>query len=340
MNHTDYIKIAAVNASSLKHILPQADGSPLKYKHRLTVERPDTPEMLVGRAFHCSTSEPEKYEERYIVLQGSQPDGWRQIWEADRDGELEKHFAIFDALTKKGTPYMKRGGAEWDSFCAKHGDDPRPIILVHELERARDLGDMVGDREMLTPEQDQRARAMAGAVQAHKAAMEHIRGCRYEETITATDPETGLLLKGRVDCIGPGREVDLKKTSFSLSPAYRWGFGFQSEKLLYHFQRAFYRHVLMLAGAAGSDFRQYIVAARDPGAGMKEPADAAIYPIGESLLAAGDKLVRVALRTLAACLELDVWPGVAPGMQAAMEAGRWTPGAEDEEMSDDEGVGF
>lgn len=69
MIRADYDRIKAVNYSSLKHLRPPG-GSPARYKYWLDHKTPDTPAMLIGRATHTATLEPDQFPLEYAVWDG------------------------------------------------------------------------------------------------------------------------------------------------------------------------------------------------------------------------------------------------------------------------------
>jgi len=311
----NYGEIQAVNWSSLKLLEPSAGGSPLFYRWHRDHPRPDTAAMKAGRAFHCATLEPDKFDERYAVLQGSVPDNWSAIWSANKDGSFSDKFVIFDELTKKGEPYKKRTGPQWEAFAQRHGDDPRPILLEHELDRAIQLGNLVGEKEILTPDGRETALAMAEAVRSHRKAGPLLKGIRCEETVTWTDPITGMVCKGRLDGIGPIYLLDLKATSKPIGREVKFGFGRQASDLLYHGQFAWYHDGALLAKVLPTDAVRpwVIVCTADP------PHDVRVDRVKAAALESGRRLYRRLLDTLHACTVADYWPGACP------DEGEWEP---------------
>lgn len=76
----EYNKIPAVNWSSLKQI----DISPLQYKHRLDNPEPQKDAFVLGGAFHCDVLEPEKFDARYAVFEGTRRGKKWDEWQAER----------------------------------------------------------------------------------------------------------------------------------------------------------------------------------------------------------------------------------------------------------------
>lgn len=123
---------------------------------------------------------------------------------------------------------------------------------------------------------------------------------RYELSVFATDPETGVLVKCRFDkLLEDGQAVDLKKTQdireFAKSVA---NYG-------YHMQAAFYMDVY--EWATGCKLQGFVFAA------VEEllPHASAPFVLDEEALDIGRMLYRKALNEYADCLSADEWPGIA-----------------------------
>lgn len=147
--------------------------------------------------------------------------------------------------------------------------------------------------------------SMDSALRQHRVARELLTGVRFEELVTWTDEATGLLCKGRMDCIGPRRIVDLKS-------ARRVGRRYigDAADYLYHGQLAFYHDGAIASGKLPADAdRPCLIAA------LKEaPWDVQCMQMTEATLEAGRALYRTCLRRFQECESANVWPGVAPDL--------------------------
>jgi hypothetical protein len=79
---TTYDEIKAVNFSTLKHLAT----SPLLYRWRLDHPRPQTAALTMGLAIHCAVLEPEKFDSRYAVFEGTRRGKEWDEWQAGRLG--------------------------------------------------------------------------------------------------------------------------------------------------------------------------------------------------------------------------------------------------------------
>ena len=123
---------------------------------------------------------------------------------------------------------------------------------------------------------------------------------RYELSVFATDPETGVLVKCRFDkLLDDGVGFDLKKTQdireFAKSVA---NYG-------YHMQAAFYMDVYQWA--TGQTLQSFVFAAVEE----MLPHASAPFVLDEEALDIGRMLYRKALNEYADCLHKDEWPGIA-----------------------------
>lgn len=92
---SDYDTIRAVNFSTLKHI----EVSPLLYQHRLTNPEPDKPAFVLGSAGHCAILEPEKFDARYAVYDGTKRGKAWDAWQEEHPGvEALKPEEVASAL--------------------------------------------------------------------------------------------------------------------------------------------------------------------------------------------------------------------------------------------------
>ncbi len=169
----------------------------------------------------------------------------------------------------------------------------------------------------LKPDEMDRVIGAAEAVHAHRVAAEILRGCRHEEPLTWTDPETGLSCKGRVDAIGP-YVADLKMTR---DPAPR-AFGRAAASYLYHGQLAYYHHGAVAAHKIDGTRGPYVIAV-----GGEPPHDVAVYQLSADDLAAGRALCVSLMHRYMECVAADLWPGCAPDL-LPLGLPPWAPGFE------------
>jgi exodeoxyribonuclease VIII len=148
-----YEQIRAVNWSTLTNL----DVSPLLYKHRLTNPEPGKAVFAIGNAAHCLTLEPEKFDARYAVFDGTRRGEKWDAWQEEHPGveslkphELETARAVAKAVRSHriAARILKGGRREevvtWTDpetglACKGRLDYLRPDFLI-DLKTARDPG--------------------------------------------------------------------------------------------------------------------------------------------------------------------------------------------------------
>ena len=178
------------------------------------------------------------------------------------------------------------------------------------------------------------AHAIAAAVQAHPVAGPLMaRPHRSELTVVWTDEATGLLCKGRIDCLtsrdgptGPLVIVDMK----GVGEMDARQIGRQGEKLGWPLQLAHYRAGVR-AAMPGRDVEVAILATQ-----TKAPHDVAVLDVDAADLDAADIERRALLDLLVACRASGEWPGKYP-MAVPYQRPDWAaPEMGDDNDSDEE----
>ncbi|MBU2249185.1 MAG: PD-(D/E)XK nuclease-like domain-containing protein, partial [Gammaproteobacteria bacterium] len=131
-----------------------------------------------------------------------------------------------------------------------------------------------------------------------------LEGCKTQVTVIWTDPETGILCKGRFDIFKPDRFADLKVTDNPHPGAFSKVAG----NLKYHVQAAIYHDGFFCAteGAYPQEWKipfSFIAAEAGP------PHDVVTYDMQEESLDAGRVIYRDALQKYADCKAVNQWPG-------------------------------
>lgn len=144
-----YDAIPAMNFSSLKHI----SVSPMMFQWRKEHPEPRKPSFIFGGAVHCRLLEPEKFDKRYAVFDGTRKgEDWR-VWQDENPGkeslkppEMERVKLIVDRVMKGASPSHRsardllRGGRREEAVtwtdeetglaCKGRLDYLRPDLLV------------------------------------------------------------------------------------------------------------------------------------------------------------------------------------------------------------------
>lgn len=175
------------------------------------------------------------------------------------------------------------------TLCHMHGGDA-------EADELDELGVAI-----LTQAQGETVGHCVESVNGHKAARELLERALQREVSIEWEID-GRRCKGRIDALGDGVLVDLKSTR-SLAR-----FGWQARDMLYHGQLAWYLDGAVAASRLDEGAEVYIVAVESV-----EPWDTAVIRLTGGEIEEGRCLYRRLLSDLAACEQMNYWPGAWPG---------------------------
>ena len=123
-----------------------------------------------------------------------------------------------------------------------------------------------------------------------------------EQSIYATDEQTGVWMRGRLDWTTEDALVDLK-TSTTAIPS-EWSR--QAASYEYAIQMQFYRQIWgQITGEADARFLHVVVS-------KTEPYLVAVMEMDFDYQSVGTSKVRRALDLYKKCLDTDTWPGIPP----------------------------
>lgn len=255
-----YFQLPGVSQSKLSHM---AQWTPRHLKYR--EDNPDDPEesdaLALGSAIHDAVLLPEVFADQYMTA-----------------GPCE-------GVTGKGKQCSNSGkgrfGGHW--FCGTHAPkdqefDGGVVLSAKEHEKC------VGARDSVRSDPD----AMA------------LLDCeRHELTAVWRDAETGLLCRGRFDCLSDDGTIvsDLKKTRC----AKRSSFERSLFSYYYHLQAAMYVGGARTLGLPAEVF--WFIAVED-----FPPYCLCLFEVHGEALEAGEKELRTLMRQYAECVEKNHWP--------------------------------
>lgn len=157
---------------------------------------------------------------------------------------------------------------------------------------------LAADKSPILYRDFQMAEAMRDSVFAHPAAAQLLSSGAPEVSMWATDPGTGVLMRGRTDWLSD-RNVDLKTSGRPVDPESFmhtvWDYG-------YAFQAAWYERILELNGVEVST--AWIAVSK------REPHETGVYMPNEGIMTQSRRDVGRALALYAYCTEHDVWPSL------------------------------
>lgn len=170
---------------------------------------------------------------------------------------------------------------------------------------------------------------IADAVRRNPLVQPYLVDGLFEQPISWTDSDTGLLCKGKPDWLQPPRRVlaDLK-TGKSIDERR---FGAQAARLGYHLQCAMYGMGVEAALGWKPEKTIIIAVESDP------PHDVAIFEIDRETLMLAEVEVKELLMQLKACRTADSWSG-RYAEERALYLPAWVYGSDDED--DPEGMGL
>lgn len=174
---------------------------------------------------------------------------------------------------------------------------------------AREIRDQAcnGIAPMLTHELE-KARAIERAVREHPTAGPLFEQGDAEMSLYATDPTTGVRLRGRIDWLttldGQYFVVDFKTSDTAEPQAFaRKGAGY-----LYHGQHAWYEDLVKAVGLSASPRFIDVVAEKAP------PYVVTVVEFDAESVTEGRRLNRLAIDLYAECVKTNEWPDYGPGI--------------------------
>lgn len=287
----EYLRIAAVNVSSLLHMRT----SPKHYRHYLEHGRADTDTYRIGRATHTAILENEQFLRDYCMWNRDQRDAFEEL--------LVSTGSKKPARTRTPSPKPAgaerepaRTGAAWDAFQAANAK-----------------------RTILTQAQYDLAIAMRDAVRGHRRARHYLeQPGQREVTFTFTHPMTGLPCKLRIDWLCSAI-IDIKTAADGEPEA----FGRNAGSLAYHVRAAFYQDGLY--EATGERLPVKLIAVE-----KRAPHDVVVHNVRDDDIAAGRGQYEALLGRVLECRRTDVWPGIAEDDELELQIKPWhrSPGGD------------
>lgn len=227
-----YHAAEGLSCSGMKHL----SVSPLNYWHNnLNPEREDKHETAAqrfGKAAHCLGLEPERFSSRYAL----------RLSLDDVPGALVTTDDMKAWLERNGLPKTAKKKQELVDRILSSGIPA--VIWDLELQKHAELNE---GKTLLGPEESKLVQKAASVLSADPFAKAILTGGVPEVSMFAIDPETGILLKARMDYVRPDATIDLKTFSNSR--------GKPTDRVVYdaiyyegyHLQCCFYQKVRELA---------------------------------------------------------------------------------------------
>jgi len=248
MHAEDYHSARGLSNSALKDL----EVSPLRYWHlhinpNLPKDEP-TPAMKVGTALHSAVLEPKLFESRF-ACSIKREDHWLvtiadiRAWMMDR-GQKPKG-STKDALITQALAFD-------------------PTVMIYDVEERMHAARNEG-KEILHPEDWDRVQGMANALHNEPRLMEILSDGQPEVSMFAADPDSGVLLKSRMDWASPTITLDLKTFSQTRGKTIDRSIADAIYYEKYYRQAYFYQRVRSLQEKPGrTDFVLAFVESEEP----------------------------------------------------------------------------
>jgi len=170
------------------------------------------------------------------------------------------------------------------------------------------------------------ADTMAEAALAHPEARRLLELDGHSEvSVFATDPETGVRCRARIDRLNGEAAIDVKTTAGSAS---RIEFGREAARYGYPVQAAWYLDAL---GWAGVDVEEFYFLVIEKAA----PHLVAVHVLDDVTMLTARQMAARARATYAECVASGVWPGYSSGVMTTYMPSWWYGDADDDEIEVD-----
>lgn len=264
----EYHGSEGVSKSKLDDISPELRKSPKHYwaKHIDPEREPEkrTDAKILGDAIHKAVLEPDLVSEHFVVLPPDAPARpTKQMLEAKKPS--------LESIQRQNW---------WADFQAEHGD-----------------------KTILTADQFKTILGCRDAVHTHPIARGLFSGGNAEQSFYARDPQTGALIKCRLDYDRLEKEgmiVDLKSTL----DASEDGFGADARKYRYDVQGWWYPNVIHTAYNDFDIVRHFVFVPVE----KEWPHAVGVYHMTAELVPAAEAMARRDLGLIIDCMARDEWP--------------------------------
>lgn len=242
MTHEEYSALTGLNYSSMRDLAV----SPLRFWYlHVNPDRPKeepTAEMDFGSALHCAVLEPDSFNNRYA----------REISPADYEGVLVTMEDLKSWLVERGVPpkgtRKSQVAAQVNSAWGGEGEPPMiwdELVAAHQQ---KTIGKVTFKSDDWTRLQNA---AHALIEEPELQAIIYQTG-KVEALYSAKDPDTGVILKGRLDFATKRHTVDLKTFSQKRGKSIDRTVGDAIYYEGYAKQAWFYNHLRELNGEVGT----------------------------------------------------------------------------------------
>lgn len=283
---TDYYKIKALSHSMLSCLAQ----SPMECKMRYvddppTLPKKDSAAFAMGHAVHFLALEPEKFDERFAVVE--------KVLSANSTAGQIAAFVLDERTAGQELPWIakpeginrrtKAGQAQWDEFVSDCALKDLKIVDDSDFGKAMDYVDLVEGRTVLDEQAYADAVACVQALNNHPkfaAIMAQPRRVEVEHQFDLF----GHPFKAKPDAIIDSMKliVDIKTTDDASPDRWKWS----AVDYGYHRQQIIYQEALRQA--TGKKYRFYFAVVEKPKPSTRGiPPTVALYELDEDAVLMG-----------------------------------------------------
>jgi hypothetical protein len=240
----------------------------------------------MGHAVHCLALEPERFDERFVVvekvLSANSTAGQIAAWLLDEKtaGQELPWIAKPEGINRR----TKAGQAEWDEFVSDCALRDLKIVDDSDFGKAMDYVDLVEGRTVLDEQ------AYADAVACVQALNNHAEFATIMAQPRRVEVEHqfdlfGHRFKARLDCVIDSEEwiVDIKTTD----DARPWKWNWSAQDLCYDNQAYIYREAIYQA--TGKRYRFFFAVVEKPKPSTRGiPPTAVVFEAEEDTMQSGE----------------------------------------------------
>jgi hypothetical protein len=283
---SDYYAIKALSHSMLSYLAQ----NPMECRMRYIDDPPSLPPkdsaaFAMGHAVHCLALEPEKFDERFVVvekvLSANSIAGQIAAWLLDEsnDGKIIPWARKPEGINRR----TKAGQAEWDEFVSDCALKDLKIVDDSDFVKAMDYVDLVKGKTVLDEQDHADAVACVQALNNHPefaAIMAQPRRVEVEHQFDLF----GHRFKAKPDCIVDSMKLILDiKTTDDASP-HRW----QWSAVDYGYHRQQFIYQVALDKAKGERYRFIFAVVEKPKPSTRGiPPTVALYELDDATIEMG-----------------------------------------------------
>jgi hypothetical protein len=283
---SDYYQIKALSHSMLSCLAQNPMECRMRYvDDPPSLPRKDSAAFAMGHAVHCLALEPERFDERFVVVE--------KVLSANSIAGQIAAFVLDEKTTGQDLPWIakpeginrrtKAGQAEWDEFVSDCALKDLKIVDDSDFAKAMDYVDLVKGKTILDQQDYADAVACVQALNNHAEFATIMAQPRRVEVEHHFDL-FGHRFKARLDCVIDSMRLilDIKTTDDASPDRWKWS----AVDYGYHRQQIIYQEALRQATGKGYRFAFAVVEKPKPST-RGIPPTVALYELEEESVLMG-----------------------------------------------------